>query len=94
MSFNRITRKLTSMYNASSGSADFTMKQSKKTCINTDVMQKDSGSPFKGCLVKKTNKKTNKQINKTKFRRRFGLKFFLTRLSSCLSVHKLLALKY
>ena len=91
MSFNRITRKLTSMYNASSGSADFTMKQSKKTCINTDVMQKDSGSPFKGCLVKK---KTNKQINKTKFRRRFGLKFFLTRLSSCLSVHKLLALKY
>ena len=91
MSFNRITRKLTSMYNASSGSADFTMKQSKKTCINTDVMQKDSGSPIKGCLVKK---KTNKQINKTKFRRRFGLKFFLTRLSSCLSVHKLLALKY
>ena len=51
------------MYNALSGSADFTMKQSKKTCINTDVMQKDSGSPFKGCLVKKTNKKKQ---NKTK----------------------------
>ena len=49
------------MYNALSGSADFTMKQSKKTCINTDVMQKDSGSPFQGCLVKKTNKQTNKQ---------------------------------
>ena len=49
------------MYNALSGSADFTMKQSKKACINTDVMQKDSGSPFKGCLVKKTNKQTNKQ---------------------------------
>ena len=61
MSFNRITRKLTSMYNASSESADFTMKQSKKTCINTDVMQKDSGSPIKGCLVKKKNKQANKQ---------------------------------
>ena len=52
------------MYNALSGSADFTMKQSKKTCINTDVMQKDSGSPFKGCLVKKkTNKQTSNKTN-------------------------------
>ena len=91
MSFNRITRKLTSMYNALSGSADFTMKQSKKTCINTDVMQKVVEVLSKDVWLKK---KTNKKINKTKFRRRFGLKLFLTRLSSCLSVHKLLALKY